>query len=219
MDVAARLLSTGGEGAVTTRAVAAAAGLQPPTIYRLFGDKDGLLDAVAEHVFETYLAGKTMGGPSDDAVADLDAGWSTHIDFGLANPALHLLLLDPERGRRSPAIAAGKQVLRERVHRVALAGRLAVPEDRAVEMMHAAGTGVVATLLAAAADERDPALADAVWSAIRAAIIDEEPSPSDDERNTARAAISLRAGLPDAGQLSAAERLLLGEWLDRIADG
>ena len=31
--------------AVSTRAVAAAAGVQPPTIYRQFGDKEGLLDA------------------------------------------------------------------------------------------------------------------------------------------------------------------------------
>jgi AcrR family transcriptional regulator len=36
-----------GRRAVTTRAVAAGAGVQAPTIYRLFGDKDGLLDALA----------------------------------------------------------------------------------------------------------------------------------------------------------------------------
>ena len=35
-----------------------AAGVQPPTIYRLFGDKVGLLDAVTEHGFQTYLADK-----------------------------------------------------------------------------------------------------------------------------------------------------------------
>ena len=44
---AADLLQSGGIDAVSTRAVAAAAGVQPPTIYRQFGDKDGLLDAVA----------------------------------------------------------------------------------------------------------------------------------------------------------------------------
>ena len=50
MEVAARLLREQGAAAVTTRAVAMAAGVQAPTIYRLFGDKDGLLDAVAEYV-------------------------------------------------------------------------------------------------------------------------------------------------------------------------
>src|SRR5512141_999850 len=77
--VAARLLHTGGPGAVTTRAVAAEAGVQAPTIYRLFGDKDGLLDAVAEQVFARYVEGKALGEDSDDPVADLDAGWQTHI--------------------------------------------------------------------------------------------------------------------------------------------
>ena len=50
IEAAARLLREGGALAVTTRGVADAASVQPPTIYRLFGDKDGLLDAVAEHV-------------------------------------------------------------------------------------------------------------------------------------------------------------------------
>src|SRR5579862_10063683 len=50
VEVAARLLREQGAAAVTTRAVAEAAGVQAPTIYRLFGDKDGLLDAAAEHV-------------------------------------------------------------------------------------------------------------------------------------------------------------------------
>src|ERR1700677_3669653 len=46
VEVAARLLREQGAAAVTTRAVALAAGVQAPAIYRLFGDKDGLLDAV-----------------------------------------------------------------------------------------------------------------------------------------------------------------------------
>ena len=46
---AAELIASGGREAATTRAVAAAAGVQAPTIYRLFGDKRGLLNAAAEH--------------------------------------------------------------------------------------------------------------------------------------------------------------------------
>ncbi|MBC8122483.1 MAG: TetR family transcriptional regulator, partial [Gemmatimonadaceae bacterium] len=42
---AAGLIDSGGRDAATTRAVAAAAAVQAPTIYRLFGDKRGLLDA------------------------------------------------------------------------------------------------------------------------------------------------------------------------------
>ena len=53
LRAAADLLQTGGIEAVSTRAVAAAAGVQPPTIYRQFGDKDGLLDALAGSNCET----------------------------------------------------------------------------------------------------------------------------------------------------------------------
>ncbi|HEY0937917.1 MAG TPA: helix-turn-helix domain-containing protein, partial [Trebonia sp.] len=46
VEVAAELLASQGPDAVTTRSVALAAGVQAPAIYRLFGDKGGLLDAV-----------------------------------------------------------------------------------------------------------------------------------------------------------------------------
>ena len=58
IDVAARLLQEQGPAAVTTRGVAEAAGVQAPAIYRFFGDKDGLLEAVAEHVMATYVSAK-----------------------------------------------------------------------------------------------------------------------------------------------------------------
>jgi AcrR family transcriptional regulator len=55
LAAAAALIADGGRDALTTRAVSAAAGVQAPTIYRLFGDKSGLLDAVAELGFAAYL--------------------------------------------------------------------------------------------------------------------------------------------------------------------
>ena len=63
----ARLLAEEGADAVTTRAVAQASGVQAPTIYRLFGDKDGLVDALAEHVMAGYVA--------DEAQAAEAAWW------------------------------------------------------------------------------------------------------------------------------------------------
>ncbi len=56
VDVAADLLRASGRAAVTTRAVSEAAGVQAPTIYRLFGDKEGLLDAVAEREMTRFSA-------------------------------------------------------------------------------------------------------------------------------------------------------------------
>ena len=97
VETAAALLARGGREAVTTRAVATAAGVQPPTIYRLFGDKVGLLDAVTEHGFRAYLADK--GVASADPVADLRSGWDLHVGFGLANPGLYALMYgDPGPG-------------------------------------------------------------------------------------------------------------------------
>src|SRR3954452_18482594 len=90
VTAAAALLADGGRDAVTTRAVAAAAGVQAPTIYRLFGDKTGLLDAVAEHGFQAYLGGKAA--PDGDPVECLRAGWDLHVGFGLANPGLYALM-------------------------------------------------------------------------------------------------------------------------------
>lgn len=217
VECAAQLLREQGVSAVTTRAVAQAAGMQAPTIYRFFDDKDALLDAVAEHVFATYVAGKTLVEESGDPVADLRSGWETHIGFGLANPALFGLLSDPNRGARSPAAAAGLEVLRARVHRVAAIGRLRVPERRAVELIHAAGTGAVLTLLSTPPQHRDLDLANAMYEAVmRSILTDVPPLPVD---HTTAAAVAFRAVAPTLPTLTDAERALLSEWLDRAGDG
>jgi AcrR family transcriptional regulator len=215
VDVAARLLAERGPAAVTTRGVAQAAGVQAPTIYRLFGDKDGLLEAVAEQVMATYVTAKsaTAGSAGVDPVADLRAGWDAHIAFGLANPALFALLHDPARAATSPAAAAGLDVLRVRVRRVAAAGRLCTGERRAVELVHAAGTGVVLTLLALAPQDRDPGLADAAWAAVAQSVLTDGPAPP--AADGVASAVRLRAVLPELPALSEAERALMAEWLDR----
>ncbi|MFJ1761478.1 TetR/AcrR family transcriptional regulator [Amycolatopsis sp. NPDC088138] len=197
VEVAARLLRN--ESPVTIRAVAQAAGLQPPAIYRFFADKDALLDAVAEHVFTAYVTGKTPD-ESADPLADLRAGWDAHIAFGLANAPLFGLLIDPRRAA-GPAAAIGMAVLRARVHRVAATGRLRVTERRAVELVHAAGTGAVLTLLAMPPDGRDTSLADTMYQAVLHAILADAPAPG--------------VATPDLSKLTAAERALLAEWLDR----
>ena len=168
IDAAARLLREQGAAALTTRGVAEAAGVQPPTLYRLFGDKDGLIDAVAEHVMATYVAAKSE--PIDpDPVTDLRAAWRMHNDFGLANPELYTLL--NRRGTNSPATIAGIEVLRARVRRLATAGVLKVSEERALELIHAAGSGTVLALLSSPPEQRDPGLADAMLEAVLAAIL------------------------------------------------
>jgi AcrR family transcriptional regulator len=216
VEVAAELLREQGPAAVTTRAVAQAAGMQPPTIYRLFGDKDGLLDAVAEHVLATYVAEKALAQDSDDPVADLRAAWDVHIGFGLANAALFGLLTDPSRGTRSPAATAGLEVLRARVHRVAAIGLLRVAEERAVELIHAAGTGAVLTLLSTPPEHRNPELAAAMLDAVLRSILTDVPAVAAD--GVTAAAVAFRTVVPKLPKLTNAELELMSEWLDRAID-
>jgi hypothetical protein len=101
------------------------------------------------------------------------------------------------------------------VHRVAEAGRLRVTERRAVDLIRAAGTGVVFTLIDQAEDERDDTLADTAWESVCATIlVGDSAAPV---ASPATAAVTLHAALPDLMALTAAERGLLGDWLDRIA--
>ncbi|MFE2679073.1 TetR/AcrR family transcriptional regulator [Streptomyces hygroscopicus] len=214
---AARLLSDGGPGAVSTRAVSAAAGVQPPTIYRLFGDKQGLLDAVVAHGFTEYLSSKTAQEPTADPVEDLRAGWDLHIGLGLANPALYALMYGGQRaGTSSPAAVAAFEMLAGLIRRIAEAGRLAVPEERAAALVHAAGCGTTLTLIATPEDRRDPELSRTAREAIIAAITTEAPAAT--EPGPVAAAVTLRAALPRTAALTAAESGLMREWLDRIAD-
>lgn len=217
VEVAAHLLATEGPDAVTTRSVALAADVQAPAIYRLFGDKNGLLDAVAEHGFASYVAQKPPVDTDDDPVEGLRAGWNLHVGFGLANPALFRLMHTAKRTPDGQAIVeSGVAVLRQRVRRVARAGRLRVPEHRAVALIHAAGTGVVFTLIDQPDDERDEALADLAWEAVCTTILI-DPRVAEPSGPTI-AAVTLRAALPDLTALTAHEGALLGDWLDRIAN-
>lgn len=219
VDVAAQLLREHGPAAVTTRGVAEAAGTQAPVIYRLFGDKDGLLEAVAEHVMATYVSAKAAVAEAAttgnvDPIDDLRAGWRAQIDFGVANPALFRLLSDPDRAQRSAAAQSGRRVLESRIHRVAESGRLRVSEERAVDLIQAAGIGTIQTLLSAPPGRRDAGLADAMLdAALRQILTEAAPEPA--ESGPLAAAVAFRAVAPRLDMLSPAERQLLADWVDR----
>ncbi|MEZ4453252.1 MAG: TetR/AcrR family transcriptional regulator [Nannocystaceae bacterium] len=212
LDAAAALIAEGGAEAATTRAISAAAGVQAPTIYRLFGDKRGLLDAVAEHAMAGYVARKSARKPHPDPVEDLRRGWDDHVAFGLAQPGVFALMRG-EPGVASPAARAGMEVLRLRIRRVAASGRLRVREDRAAALVHAVGTGIVQALLEQ--PEPDLGLSRLAREAVVAAITGESDAPR--SAGIQGAALALRASLDDATGLSPGERLLLAELLARLA--
>ena len=220
---------------MTKRAVATAAGVQAPTIYRLFDDMRGLLDEVATRGFTTYLDDTTDPKPGDDPVEGLRAGWYLHVGhgddpvedlrvgwdlqvgFGLANPASYKLMYgDPGPGKGHTAALEGAEILRGLVRRVAEAGRLRVSEERAAQLLHAAGSGVTLTLIGMEPEERDPELSDMAREAVIAAITTEASAQA--APGPPGAAVHLSALLPRTSVLTDRERALLSEWLERIAD-
>ncbi|MFD9569113.1 TetR/AcrR family transcriptional regulator [Streptomyces sp. NPDC059982] len=206
-----------GRDAVSTRSVSAAAGVQAPTIYRLFGDMQGLLDAVAAQGFAAHLPAKLALGDGDDPVDHLRAGWAVNISFALENPALYALIYgEPRPGVHMAAAETAERILTDAVHRIARAGRLRVGEGLAVQLVHAAGRGVALELLSRTEEQRDPALSDAAREAVIAAITTRSPAPAAGT-GPVNAAVSLRAVLGQTTALTGGERALLEEWLDRIA--
>lgn len=212
--VASELLAGGGPSAVTTRSVAAAAGVQPPAIYRLFGDKDGLLEAVADRAFADYVDAKRVRHDLDP-VEDLRESFTAHIRFGTANPGVTAIISDPMRPRTATE-DRGIAVLRERIHRVALAGRLRIPVERAVALVHAIGVGVVLAAMGTTERERDSKLTDDAWHALAIAILTDVDNPAN--AGTRAAALRLQADDDALAVLSPAERTLMREWLDRIVN-
>ncbi len=236
IQAAADLLRNHGRTAVTTRAVSTAAEVQPPTIYRLFGDMNGLLNAVAADGFTRYLARKAAQPASSDPVEDLRNGWNLHVGFGVENPAHYLLMYgDPAPGGNGETTREARRILLTLVHRVAEAGRLVVGVEQAADMVHAAGMGVTLSLIRADSDRRDLSLSARTREAVIAAITSAPGtgtgtgtdggvaagtgSGADGDREPARRAIALRSVLDRSrAEFSDGERILLGELLTRLAD-
>lgn len=210
------LLEAGGPSAVTTRAVAEAAGTQPTAIYRAYGDMDGLMDAVLRRGFDAYVTAKVERPQHPDPVEDLRAGWDLHVRFGLEHPHVYVALYGALHDGKVPEAAArGEEILRGMMQRAAAAGRLRVDVEQAIATVHAAGVGVVLTSLARAPEQRDPDLSTRVRESVLAAITD---VPVVERSGRAGFAVGLAATLHDGPPvLSTAEARLLREWLARLA--
>lgn len=217
LEAASRLIAQGGVAALTTRAVGSAASVQTPTLYRLFGEKRGLLDAVAQHGLAAFVARKANAERHPDPVQDLADAWDDYVGFGLANPAVFAIMNEiGAPGSASLAALAGIEVLRERVRRIAKAGRLGIPVEQAVGLVHAVGIGTVTTLLATPAEEADPQLSSLARNAVMAAIL-ADAHDQQGHAGLASLAIALGARLDEVEAVTPGERLLLSELLSRLS--
>jgi AcrR family transcriptional regulator len=206
---AAEMLEDG--GTVSTRAVCERAGVQAPTLYHHFGNKQGLIDAVLNHGFTQYVAVESSGDP----LGDLRVGWDRHVRFGLEHPSFYGLLYGrAEPGKPCAVTAPAHAALRDRLTEAARNGLLNVPADDAAEQVLAANVGVTLTLIAQ--PEPDLGLSARVREAALAGVL---RSPGAETPSTrASTALTLRAMVDeDPADLTPGERALLGELLDRLA--
>jgi AcrR family transcriptional regulator len=103
------LLKTGDEDAVSVRAVAAAVGVTPPSIYLHFADKDELLVAVCERQFRAFndFVEEAVAG-IDDPVARLMRRGEAYVQFGVQHPEHYRILF---MAKTASVMSRGKEAL------------------------------------------------------------------------------------------------------------
>ncbi|WP_141203204.1 TetR/AcrR family transcriptional regulator [Streptomyces griseorubiginosus] len=221
LEAATELLAGASAADVSTRAVCERAGVGAPMLYRLFGDKAGLLAAVVDRGFEQYLASKRAARPSEDPVEDLKDGWDNHMRFALEHPSHYRLMYSPELTVPPAAAQEAHDLLHGILERCAAEGRLTVPPALATRMIMSANVGAALSMLTRPEQYTDGKFAER----LRDAVLDSVTRPAgtavrDEERQVSVAAATLaarlRAELPPT--LTVAETALLQQWLEKLSD-
>lgn len=214
----AELLAHSPSGDISTRAVCEAAGVQQPVIYRLFGDKDGLLAATVDHVWDEYLRMKRAAKQSADAVDDLRSGWDSHVAFALAHPNAYRLLFGSGAVDKAESADEAMRLLRMVLERVAAQGQLRLDPTVAAQVVMAANTGVALALILRPALYPDLALSATVRDIVHRSILSGTAAAVDAGESGRIAAITLQGAIPALPSALFTEREagLLDEWLGRI---
>ncbi|MFF4189483.1 TetR/AcrR family transcriptional regulator [Nonomuraea sp. NPDC001831] len=217
IEAAERQLASSSDHEVATRAVCEAVGVSQPVLYRLFGDKRGLLDAVADHGYEQYAALKAAQEQTGDPVADLHAGWDGHMAFAQAKPALYQLMFTPRPWSHSTARDRVMELLVAALTRCAAVGALKAEPQTAAQLILAANVGTALDHIARPALFDDPALSHRMRDAVFSHVLT-GPGAQNDADPLYAAALRLHAQLDLTGTeaLEPAETALLRRWLERI---
>ncbi|GAB3257415.1 TetR/AcrR family transcriptional regulator [Kineosporia babensis] len=216
LQAAERLLAESTDNDIATRAVCEAVGATQPRLYRLFGDKRGLLDAVADAGFERYARHKAQLEQTADPVADLYVGWDDHMAFAMANPALYQLMFTPRPRSHSQARTRILELLGAALLRCSAVGALKVEVDQAAQLILSANVGVAFNRIAQPGlfpESLSHQARDAVFGAVLT-----EPATSVLEHPISDAARQLHSqlALNGSGALESEETSLLVRWLERI---
>lgn len=203
---------------IATRAVCEAVGVTQPVLYRLFGDKRGLMDAVAEAGMKRYSDRKAELEATADPIADLRAGWDDHLAFADENPALYQIMFTPRPWSASNAREEVLHLLIGTLTRVSAVGALAIQADMAARMILAANVGLALDRIRNPEIRDNSDLANSLRDAVFTAVLTEPPVI----RETAllpTAARSLGAilTLHPSQALAREETDLLQLWLERLS--
>ena len=180
LDAAIVVVSRQGVDGASLRAICARAGVQLPTLYHFFGDKQGLLDAVLAASLEHYLEHKRGLKPTGDPRADLRRGWDLHVGFAQQNPAIYPLMFPLPPGPVPEAARRSLELLRAGFERLAEAGALrpGVTAELATRSLGAALRGVATTICRDPEHRGNGRLSTTVRDAVTDALLDEEvPAP------------------------------------------
>src|SRR4051794_34887620 len=144
---------------ISTRAICDLAGVQAPTLYHHFGTKQGLLDEVVTHGFKQFLSERRTQPDATDPIADIRAGWDTHVAFGLEHPAFYAHIYGAvQPGVPCGVIAGVEAMLLDALKPAARQGRLRVSPAVAASEILAASVGVTLSLITRPAGTADLAL-------------------------------------------------------------
>ncbi|GAA3643779.1 TetR/AcrR family transcriptional regulator [Nonomuraea antimicrobica] len=194
--------------------------MQQPVLYRFFADKDGLLAATVDHVWDQYLETKRAAAASEDPLQDLRAGWDSHTAFALAHPNAYKLMFSPALRAKPEAAEEAMRILRGVLERLAAQGRLRVTPEVAARMVMSANTGVALALLTHPAQYPDASLSPLVRDAIHRAILLDPTADTSagDARQAAATTLIASLDLLTPEPFNSAEAGLLKHWLTQIAE-
>lgn len=153
IEAALEVIERDGSAGFSTRAVCSIVNVGAPALYHHFGSADGLLSAAIAEAFERFLQNKTAAKRPSDPTESLREGWDDYVRFAADHPRLYAAMI--ARLLQGVRIAAADQsfaVLALDIREIAAAGRLALPEDAAVQVAWAA-VNAAAMLYATAALE------------------------------------------------------------------
>jgi AcrR family transcriptional regulator len=228
LETAAGLLAQSADVDVSTRAVCDAAGVTAPTLYHHFGDKDGLLAAVVDFGWATFLETKrAVAAVVHDHVADdIRAGWDNHLEFARENPSFYKLMWSPGVAANSAAVREAYQMLYDRLQLGAGRGQLRMSVEAASRIVLSATTGAALSLISQPDLYGDGTFATQLREAVIAWITVPPGTPSsahDPERaaevtiGSAAATLSSRLTAEDT-PLTGPEMALMQQWLTTLAD-